>query len=197
MIALSPLSWLFVALAVGIGPARAAQRVQPPGATRRWLPAPTRRWLPALSRLPTRSADATPLSSGDIDLFAGCITAGLSPAQAAQAVGGPGWSTLASLLAQGIPAAQAWGHVCLGQPETSGWHALATVATAADHTGASMAAECQRVAESQRAEAGERRLAAAQRAGVLIALPLTLCFLPAFVLVGLVPVLITLGATMF
>ena len=35
--------------------------------------------------------------------------------------------------------------------------------------------------------------ARAQRAGVLIAAPLGLCFLPAFVLVGIVPLVATLG----
>ena len=40
----------------------------------------------------------------------------------------------------------------------------------------------------------ERLVAArAERAGVLIALPLTACFLPAFLVLGLAPVVISLG----
>ena len=38
--------------------------------------------------------------------------------------------------------------------------------------------------------------ARAERAGVLIALPLTLCFLPAFLVLGLAPVVISLGTAL-
>ncbi|MDU6013102.1 MAG: type II secretion system F family protein, partial [Corynebacterium sp.] len=34
----------------------------------------------------------------------------------------------------------------------------------------------------------------AERAGVFIALPLAVCFLPAFIVLGLAPVVISLGA---
>ena len=45
------------------------------------------------------------------------------------------------------------------------------------------------------AQAERRRLeTAAQRAGVLLVLPLGACFLPAFLLTTVVPVVITLGA---
>ena len=152
-----------------------------------------RQWAPHFARSPT----GVPVTSGDIDLFAACLRAGLSPAQAAAAVGGPGWSTVANLLASGIPVARAWSAVSDRSPEASPWRALTGLAVSADHTGASVAAECFRVAAGERERVRAQRTATAERAGVLIALPLTLCFLPAFLLVGLVPVLITMGAAMF
>jgi pilus assembly protein TadC len=50
------------------------------------------------------------------------------------------------------------------------------------------------LATEVRAGARERCEARAQRAGVLIAAPLGLCFLPAFLALGVVPVLIGLAA---
>ena len=46
------------------------------------------------------------------------------------------------------------------------------------------------LADDLRADRAVAAEAAAQRAGVLIVLPLGLCFLPAFLLAGLVPVVV-------
>ena len=48
-----------------------------------------------------------------------------------------------------------------------------------------------------RQDDNDAAVATAERAGVLIAAPLALCFLPAFMLLGLVPVVVGLGRTMF
>ena len=48
-----------------------------------------------------------------------------------------------------------------------------------------------------RRDAEHRAAAAAERAGVLIAGPLGLCFLPAFICVGVVPVVIGLAGDVF
>ena len=58
------------------------------------------------------------------------------------------------------------------------------------HSGAAFAGSLQRVADDLRGDALAATDAAARRAGVLIVLPLGLCFLPAFVLAGLVPVIV-------
>ena len=49
---------------------------------------------------------------------------------------------------------------------------------------------------ARRAAAGDAAEATAERAGVLIAGPLALCFLPAFVVLGLIPTIAGLAGTM-
>ncbi|WP_170323705.1 type II secretion system F family protein [Cryptosporangium phraense] len=87
----------------------------------------------------------------------------------------------------------------LGVHGEAGWSALADVAGAAGfipaavraaESGAALAAACVRCAADLREQREARVDAAAQRAGVLVVLPLGLCFLPAFVLVGVVPILL-------
>jgi pilus assembly protein TadC len=53
-----------------------------------------------------------------------------------------------------------------------------------------------RLAADARAERGRAATARARRAGVLITLPLGLCFLPAFLVVGVLPVVIGLAGGM-
>jgi hypothetical protein len=55
-----------------------------------------------------------------------------------------------------------------------------------------MAGALTRLADDLRADRSVAAEAAARRAGVLIVLPLGLCFLPAFLLAGLVPVVVAL-----
>ncbi|HEU4425315.1 MAG TPA: type II secretion system F family protein, partial [Pilimelia sp.] len=57
-------------------------------------------------------------------------------------------------------------------------------------SGGALAGAFTRVADDLRADRAVAAEAAARRAGVLIVLPLGLCFLPAFVLAGLVPVIV-------
>jgi len=57
-------------------------------------------------------------------------------------------------------------------------------------TGAAVAAELHRVAAAQRTALDTSRRRRLQRASVWLVLPLGLCFLPAFVLVGVVPLVV-------
>lgn len=57
-------------------------------------------------------------------------------------------------------------------------------------SGAALSATFARLADDQRARQTAAVEAAASRAGVLIVLPLGLCFLPAFVFAGVVPVIV-------
>jgi Flp pilus assembly protein TadB len=87
----------------------------------------------------------------------------------------------------------------LGAAADEAWRQLAPVAGAdrlaraavrsADH-GAALAGALTRLADDLRADRAIAIEAAARRAGVLIVLPLGLCFLPAFILAGLVPVIV-------
>ncbi|PWS47026.1 hypothetical protein DKT74_05875, partial [Streptomyces sp. ZEA17I] len=60
-------------------------------------------------------------------------------------------------------------------------------------TGAPAAEPVSRLAEAMRAERAGAAVARAQRAGVLITAPVGLCFLPAFLAVGVAPVIIGLA----
>jgi hypothetical protein len=75
------------------------------------------------------------------------------------------------------PAARAMGQ-CLARAST---------------TGSAPVAEMSRLAADLRAAHGRTALAAARRAAVLATAPLGLCFLPAFLLVGVAPVVIGLA----
>lgn len=130
-----------------------------------------------------------------VDLLAGCLTAGvgLPDALDAAAAGvdaglGSQCRAIAAALRSGVPPDEA----------VAGWReqpALAPVArtlarTAA--TGAGAAADLRRTAARLRAQhraAGRRRV---QQASVWVVLPLGLCFLPAFVLVAVVPLVVGL-----
>ena len=61
-------------------------------------------------------------------------------------------------------------------------------------SGAPLAGSLARLADDSRRRARWAAEGAARRAGVLAVLPLMLCFLPAFVLLSVVPVVVTLAA---
>lgn len=125
-----------------------------------------------------------------VDLLAACLTAGRGPADATAAVAGAlsgplgdRLNTVAESLRLGAEPGVAWG--ALGaDPELGG---LARTMTRAARTGAPPVAALDRLAEEQRVLQRNRAAAAAQRAGVLAVIPLGLCFLPAFILIGIVP----------
>lgn len=129
-----------------------------------------------------------------LDLLGACLAGGATLAGAARAVGasvdGPlagRLSRVSSALAVGSPPEEAWAALA---PEPD--DPLAPVARAlarSARSGAPVAAAVLRVADQARAVARSRGEKAARRAGVLAVGPLAVCFLPAFVLVGVVPVI--------
>lgn len=134
--------------------------------------------------------------AGGWELLAACLRAGMPVAVAVRAVAGglgapagPALRRTADLLALGADPAQAW-QPSLECPSTA---RLARAARRSGRSGAALAESLTRLAEEVRADARERSEARAQRAGVLIAAPLGLCFLPAFLAIGVVPVLIGLA----
>jgi pilus assembly protein TadC len=127
------------------------------------------------------------------DLLAATLRAGAPVQQAVEAVGaalgGPIGQRLAAVahaLSGGAPPDQAW--AVLADVEGAGRLIRAAVRSA--ESGAALVGILGRLAEELRAARAASAEAAARRAGVLVVLPLGLCFLPAFVFAGVVPVVV-------
>jgi pilus assembly protein TadC len=129
------------------------------------------------------------------DLLAAALRAGApvdrAAAAVADALGGPLGERLdrtARSLRLGAGPSEAWAHLA-GVP---GAGRLIAAAIRSSASGGALAGALTRLADDLRADRSVAAEAAAQRAGVLIVLPLGLCFLPAFLLAGLVPVVVAL-----
>ena len=155
----------------------------------------------AVARL-DNSPDATAEVMKDLplalDLLAACLAGGAVPGPAVTAVAaalpgpcGARFGQVAARLAVGTAPAEAWRS--LGEDRGAAGAAARAMARAAQG-GAPVAAAVQRVAEDARRESGARAERAARRAGVLAVGPLGLCFLPAFLLIGVVPAVVGLAA---
>ncbi|WP_174189665.1 type II secretion system F family protein [Nocardia barduliensis] len=139
-----------------------------------------------------------------LDLLAACLRAGLPMAAAARAVApeapeslGEALRRAADLLALGADAATAWAQVAQdanGRPGAEEIESLARMARRSARSGSSLAAAVTELAEQRRSAVEDSAAAQAERAGVLIGGPLGLCFLPAFVCLGIVPVVIGLAS---
>lgn len=130
------------------------------------------------------------------DLLAACLRAGLPMATAAATVAESSPAPLsmslrraADLLALGADAATAWQDAS-SDPATE---SLARMARRSARSGSSLAGAMTELALQRRTEAEDAAGAQAERAGVLISGPLGLCFLPAFICLGIVPVVVGLA----
>lgn len=130
------------------------------------------------------------------DLLAACIEAGAGPVVAAQAVGdalaGPVGERLSRGAAEvrlGGEPAVAWRRLA----ELPGAGPLARLLERADESGLPAAVPVARLAADARAEWTRTATARARRAAVMVTAPVGLCFLPAFVVIGVVPVVIGLA----
>ncbi|MEU1163263.1 type II secretion system F family protein [Streptomyces sp. NPDC005921] len=139
------------------------------------------------------AARQLPLAS---DLLAACIAAGAGPVVAAHAVGealggpvGAGLARGAAEVRLGGEPAEAWRRLAA----LPGAAALARLLERADESGLPAAAPVARLASDARAEWTRNATARARRAAVLISAPVGLCFLPAFIAVGVLPVVIGLA----
>ncbi|WP_159850760.1 type II secretion system F family protein [Nocardia sp. CY41] len=184
----------------------AAALVLPPGRVA------VNRRLHALGGRPNASAEPShranhgtdPLAVASVlDLLAACLRAGLPMAGAARAVApeapeglGDALRRAADLLALGADASTAWAQVARdanGRPGAEEVDSLARMARRSARSGSSLAAAVSELAEQRRSAVEDVAAAKAERAGVLIGGPLGLCFLPAFVCLGIVPVVIGLA----
>lgn len=157
----------------------------------------------ALGRLPARAVlERAAAVRADLplalDLLSACLRAGTAVPRGLELVStampGPLGSDLgvvAAALRLGSPPEQAW-------QSAAGCRELVSVARAlvrATESGAALAPVVAGLAAQQRAVdllAGE---VAARRAGILVVIPLGLCFLPAFLLLGVVPVVLGLATS--
>ena len=138
----------------------------------------------------TAAARDLPLA---LDLLSACLTGGAALPVAVRAVGdalpgpcGRRLGQVAAALDVGSPGAEAWAHLVDEHDDLSG--AAARALTRAGEGGAPVADAVARLAAESRELARSRGVEAAERAGVVAVAPLGLCFLPAFVLLGVVPV---------
>ncbi|WP_328763307.1 type II secretion system F family protein [Streptomyces sp. NBC_00272] len=156
----------------------------------RWL----RRARPSAGVDPQEAERQLPFAA---DLLAACLAAGAAPVEAAEVVGeslgGPVGERLALAGAElrlgGEPGA-AWGRLA----EIPGARALAECLERAARTGAPAAEPVSRLATALREDRVRQAGARAQRAAVLVTAPVGLCFLPAFLAVGVAPVVIGMAS---
>lgn len=137
--------------------------------------------------------------ASSLDLFAVCLAAGMAVPMAAAAAAMSAPPRLAAvlrraadLLALGADPAIAWSVPDPRAVDTSA-DALLRLARRSASSGAALADGVAELAVHSRGDAAAAANAAAERAGVLIAGPLGLCFLPAFVCLGLIPVVVGLA----
>ena len=168
-------------------------------------PAFLARWRPALggaalSRVVSRPAAADPGALAQlVDLLAAALTAGLPAPDALAAVAdaveyphpglAPPLRTAAARLRLGATPSEAWQEV----PGVTALAPITAVLVRATDGGGSVRAALDHAADRLRSEADAAATARAERASVMVAGPLGLCFLPAFVCLGVLPVVVGLA----
>jgi pilus assembly protein TadC len=152
--------------------------------------------VPAVPPPPARGPDPLAVASS-LDVLAVCLAAGMAVSTAAAATAASAPAVLArvlrraaDLLALGADPAVAWSappDLPPGSldPQTD---ALLRLARRSSASGVALAEAVAALAAQCRQDAAHLAAATAERAAVLIAGPLGLCFLPAFVCLGIVPV---------
>ena len=149
-----------------------------------------------LSQGSTHGSDPLAVAS-TLDVLAVCLAAGMAVSTAAAAAAPSAPPKLAGalrhaadLMVLGADPSVAWSispDVPAGSVDAQ-TDALLRLARRSASSGAALAGGVAELADESRYDAAHAAAAAAERAGVLIAGPLRLCFLPAFVCLGLVPV---------
>jgi len=148
------------------------------------------RWAPAEVRHRDRLVrNGIP---GVCTLLAVCLEAGLPLRNAVTAVAEASRGSMSTLLRRldtsvrlGVPEFQAWSELGVAQP------ALADLARELGHaagSGMALAPVLRHHAREARRQAHGAAQARARKAGVSSVLPLMICFLPAFILIGVVPI---------
>ncbi|VVJ22888.1 FIG054221: Possible conserved alanine rich membrane protein [Amycolatopsis camponoti] len=147
-------------------------------------------------RAPTVDLAAKLRLAGTLDLLAACLRAGLpvpsaldAVADTAPAAAGAALRSTAGLLALGSGPEEAWAPV----KAIPGLGELAATAIRTSRSGAAFAAANTDLAGRFREELATEAEERAERAGVALALPVGLCFLPAFFCLGVLPVVLGLA----
>ncbi|WKG03031.1 type II secretion system F family protein [Mycolicibacterium sp. HK-90] len=172
---------LAAALWIGADPARVRSRAAPaPGSRRRRQ----------------RVSDDDPLAAAStFDLFAACLAAGMAVSTAAAAATTSAPPALAlplrrasELLALGADPSRAWAPADAAGARDANAEALLRLARRSAASGSALADGVAELAAQARHDAATSADAVAERASVLVAGPLGLCYLPAFLCLGVVPV---------
>ena len=157
-----------------------------------------------------KRTDVDPLAAAStLDIFAVCLSAGMTVSTAAAVTASsapPGLRDVlqrsSDLLALGADADTAWSTSTSSDPVSDPasdpvCESLMRLARRSAVSGAALAQGVAELAEQAREDAAQAAAASAERAGVLIAGPLGLCFLPAFVCLGIVPLVVGLARDVF
>ncbi|MGI9126209.1 MAG: type II secretion system F family protein [Mycobacterium sp.] len=170
-------------------------------------PGPSRRLMSGGSRIRTDRCPAHPdrdpfATASALDVLSVCLAAGMPiPAAAAATAAiappalGAQLARASELLSLGADAGTAW--QLREQSAEQQCVALARLARRSASSGSALAQSVSELAAQSRQEVQNSAVASAERAGVLIAGPLGLCFLPAFVCLGIVPVVAGLAGEIF
>ncbi|WP_422744228.1 type II secretion system F family protein [Mycobacterium sp. WMMD1722] len=148
---------------------------------------------------PTEAGRADPLAAASaFDVLAACLSSGMAVSAAAAATAESAPPALAGLLrraadmlALGADGVAAWS--ASGDPPDAHAEALMRLARRSAESGTALATGVAALAVESRADAADAARAAAERAAVLIAAPLGACYLPAFLCLGIVPVVVGLA----
>lgn len=148
---------------------------------------------------PTVVKSTDPLAvASSLDVFAACLSSGMAVPGAARATAPFAPPLLAvvlqraaELLALGADAATAWS--AAGATGDDHVDAFCSLARRSAASGTALAQAVSELADQSRLDAADSARAAAERASVLIAGPLGVCYLPAFVCLGIVPVVVGLA----
>ncbi|WP_197375271.1 type II secretion system F family protein [Mycolicibacterium baixiangningiae] len=148
---------------------------------------------------PLERAQADPLAAAStFDVFAACLSSGMAVSAAASAAAASAPAGLAriltraaDMLALGADAATAWSDP--GPPLDDHARALMRLARRSAESGTALAQGVAELAAESRSDAADAARGAAERAAVLIAAPLGVCYLPAFLCLGIVPVVVGLA----
>ncbi|UXA17664.1 type II secretion system F family protein [Mycobacterium sp. SMC-4] len=137
-------------------------------------------------------------AASTLDVLAACLRSGMAVSTAAAAVAATAPEPMAALLrraadllALGADPAHAWDTPAGSQPAHI--EAFLRMARRSAASGAALAHGVEDLATQLRGAAADTAAAKAERASVLIAGPLGLCYLPAFLCLGIVPVVIGLA----
>ncbi|EHR63528.1 type II secretion system F family protein [Saccharomonospora cyanea] len=142
-------------------------------------------------------ADSATDSALALDLLGACLSAGIPVPTAAEAVAGVAVGSVGGVLRDAAHA------LALGASPESAWQRarehpdtadLARAACRTASSGSALATQASALAERIRRAEADRIEARAQQTSVLVAGPLGLCFLPAFLCLGVIPVVLGLAS---
>lgn len=145
-------------------------------------------------RRPPATGDDVLAVAASLDVLAACLRSGMAVSTAAAAVAESAPAPLAGvllraadLLALGADPSRAWTSSA-GAEDTNHLRAFLRMARRSAASGIALAQGVEDLAVQIRGDAADAASARAERASVLMAGPLGLCYLPAFLCLGIVPV---------